>query len=447
MATTATTVAGLLSLAISPLAPLRTFGLFGSLAVVLSTLMTFTLVPSLLVILRPKIPPQAARLTVSRSEHITRLLLWAQRVGHWRVLLCALAVAVISAVAAAALRVEDSWIANLPASSDVVRGDRRMNEHLAGTTALQMDVRMELGESFWSQRSLTQLATAEERLKRLPEAGAVTSPYTDVVRIAAALRGSAMTEYRDSLRRGLTALSDGEAAQALSLAAAYHRGSLGASIDESSQHARVTVYMPSASYATLDHVVREARALFPSDAEGRPTLTFFGDAWISYVTVRLLVDSQLRSIAAALLSDLILAWLLLRSFRMALVAIAPVALSVLVLFAALAAAGRPLGIASSMFAAVALGLGMDYALHLGVGYADALRRTPEPFQAMLSALAATGPAILISAYTIGAGCAVLSLSQIAPNALLGCLIALSLAVCCAATLILMPSLALTVRAP
>jgi predicted RND superfamily exporter protein len=52
----------------------------------------------------------------------------------------------------------------------------------------------------------------------------------------------------------------------------------------------------------------------------------------------------------------------------------------------------------------------------------------------------TGPAVCVSAASITAGFAVLTLSSIAPNVQLGVMICVCLLTCAAATLLLVPSL-------
>src|SRR4029079_15827286 len=59
-----------------------------------------------------------------------------------------------------------------------------------------------------------------------------------------------------------------------------------------------------------------------------------------------------------------------RSVRWTAITMAPVLADTLLLFAALGYAGVPLGIATSMFAALTLGAGLDFALH----YVHAYRR-------------------------------------------------------------------------
>jgi predicted RND superfamily exporter protein len=112
----------------------------------------------------------------------------------------------------------------------------------------------------------------------------------------------------------------------------------------------------------------------------------------------------------------------------------------LVVVSVLALAGTPLGIANSMFAGIALGIGLDFAIHLATAYRQKISLGMSASEALRSTLEVTGPAVCVSAASITAGFAVLLLSEIAPNVQLGVMICLCLLTCAVTTLLLIPSL-------
>lgn len=452
--TAVSTVVGLLSMAASGLEPLRVFGLCGAATILFSTLFTFTLIPALLVLTDPR--PAAregqhggplARLVMRTTGALTA------RRRPWRVLALAFVMAGCSAALLLRLRVDDSWIKNLPAASDIVRGDRFFNESLAGTTCVELMFDSGHDGGFLNPAEFAALGEAERTVARLGDVGATGSFYDDVVRVNASLRGTTYRAFAESLREGGTALSSGEIEQSLLLLSTVRRAPLRERLDEGFRRARLTVFIRNADYGRIDAVLRAARAggagesggdVNHADAGGSRAVVAFGDGWISYLTVRLLVDGQVYSIALALLTDLFLISLLLRSARLGLVAILPVAFSVLLVFGALALAGIPLGIANSMFAGIAIGVGLDFSIHLCAAYYQGRGRGLASHRALERALDTTAPAICTSAVSIAAGFAVLLFSEVSPNAQLGLMICLSLLACALTTLVLVPCL-LTIR--
>jgi predicted RND superfamily exporter protein len=245
--------------------------------------------------------------------------------------------------------------------------------------------------------------------------------------------------YRTALRSGRLPLTNEDVERAFTVLSQAPQAAMRERVDNEHRWTRVTVFIRDADYSRIDNVLRAAERETSDQGLGHKIVPF-GDGWISYLTVRLLVEGQASSIVLALLTDLILITLLLRSVRMGLIAVLPVAFSLLVVLALLALAGTPLGIANSMFAGIALGIGLDFAIHLTTAYRERLRQGIPAGEALRSTLELTGPAVCVSAASITAGFSVLMLSEIAPNVQLGVMICLCLLTCAVSTLLLIPSL-------
>ena len=442
VATTAvSTVVGLLSMAAVSLNPLRVFGLFGSAAIIFSTLFTFSLLPALLALTRPRIRWKGdAMVALGGRPATSALRMLIGRASPRRVAVCALLVAACAGLATTRLRVDDSWIRNLPADSDIVRGDRFFNEKLAGTTALELMVDAKHGGWFNTREGISSLGSLEWVLARVPHVGAVNCLFNDVVRTnSSVVAGLSYGVYRASLRSGRVPLNQEDVEPAFKALSHSTQAPIRERVDEDHRWARVTVFIRDADYSRIDNVLRAAEREMSDQGLGHKIVPF-GDGWISYLTVRLLVEGQASSIVLALFTDLILIAILLGSVRMGFIAVLPVAFSLLLVLAALALAGTPLGIANSMFAGIALGIGLDFAIHLTTTYRQRLRQGMPAAEALRTTLELTGPAVCVSAASITAGFSVLMMSEIAPNVELGAMICLCLLTCAVTTLLLIPSL-------
>ena len=99
-----------------------------------------------------------------------------------------------------------------------------------------------------------------------------------------------------------------------------------------------------------------------------------------------------------------------------------------------------MGVATSMFAAMTVGIADDFAIHLLEHYrltrAEGLNAT----LAIGRALRTTGRAIVVDALSITLGFSVLILSQVPANARLGIVLIISLATCLLTTLLLLPAI-------
>ena len=400
---------------------------------------TFSLLPALLALLKPHIRWKDATEAIGgrpAKSALRFLTSWAPR----RVVVCALMVAACAALATTRLRVDDSWIRNLPTHSDIVRGDRFFNKKMAGTTALELMVDATHGGWFNSTEGMSALGSLEWVLARVPHVGAVNCLFNDMVRTNSSIvAGLNYSAYRAALQTGRVPLRQEDLEGALEVLSHSPQAPIRERVDEQNRLARITVFIRDADYSRIDNVMRAAESETSNQRLGHKIVPF-GDGWISYLTVRLLVQGQVSSIALALMTDLILITILLRSVRMGIIAVLPVAFSLLLVLGALALAGTPLGIANSMFAGIALGIGLDFSIHMTTTYRESLRRGMPAGEALRSTIEITGPAVCVSAASITAGFSVLMLSEIAPNVQLGVMICLCLLTCAVTTLLLIPTL-------
>ena len=118
----------------------------------------------------------------------------------------------------------------------------------------------------------------------------------------------------------------------------------------------------------------------------------------------------------------------------------PSALAVLIKFAVMGWAGIPLGVATSMFAAMTLGLGVNCAIHLLEGFSLARTGGKSPSDALSQSLRLTGVPALINTLAVSLGFGVLMFSQVPANARLGILVVLGLGNCFIMSLLLLPAL-------
>lgn len=115
-----------------------------------------------------------------------------------------------------------------------------------------------------------------------------------------------------------------------------------------------------------------------------------------------------------------------RSIQAGFIGIAPLAISILLNFAVMAATGIKLNIGTALVASLAVGIGIDYTIHYLAAYnreyvahggaSGFLRRT----------FVTSGKAIMINAISVGCGFAVLMLSKFNMLAQFGFLIALTM---------------------
>jgi uncharacterized protein len=208
-------------------------------------------------------------------------------------------------------------------------------------------------------------------------------------------------------------------------------------------HARslVTVFLKEANFVDTARLMNDIRRYEREHLAAKNIrLGFAGDVAVSQSLIRGIVSTQMKSLIGSLVGICLVTALLGRSLRWGLYAVIPCALSVLINFAAMGWLGIPLGVATSMFAAMTLGIGVDFAIHVLEGFTAARATGKSPDEALAESLSRTGPAVVINTAAIALGFGVLVLSQVPANARLGALTILGIVNCLLASLTLLPVL-------
>lgn len=196
-------------------------------------------------------------------------------------------------------------------------------------------------------------------------------------------------------------------------------------IDDDLRRAVVTIFLKDANYRETAALMAAMRDYHREYLEPRgSTLGFAGDVAVSQAMIPAIVRTQVTSLLLALLGALLAVALLTRSWSTGLLAVLPASVAVLWVFGAMGWLEVPLGVATSMFCAITLGVGVDHGIH----YLESVRRNRETsgVSAPRTALTEAGPAILADAVAIAAGFGLLAVSQVPANARLGLLVAAAL---------------------
>ncbi len=158
-----------------------------------------------------------------------------------------------------------------------------------------------------------------------------------------------------------------------------------------------------------------------------------------------LTPSQLYSLLIALGFVIIMLALMLRSVVGGIISVAPISMTILFNFAVMGYAGIGLDSFTSMIASIAIGLGIDYAVHFNSRFRRELFNLKDEQPALKKTLGTTGVAIFINALTVGLGFSVLLLAGGQHIRRFGGLTALTMLTSAVFTLMVLPALTLAVK--
>ncbi len=158
-----------------------------------------------------------------------------------------------------------------------------------------------------------------------------------------------------------------------------------------------------------------------------------------------LVRSLLLSLLFALVLVLLIIMVQLRSLVGGLISIAPIVLTVIICFGLMGYLGIALDDMTVMTASIAIGIGIDYAIHFNSRFRSELKEGKRESEALILTLKTTGRAIVINALTVMMGFIVLVGASMVPVRRFGWLIALLMFISALGALTLLPALIITTK--
>ena len=139
-----------------------------------------------------------------------------------------------------------------------------------------------------------------------------------------------------------------------------------------------------------------------------------------------LLRSQFSSLILAITLVLVIVGLMFRSLAKGIYATIPIIATIAVLFGFMGLVGIPLDIATVLVASIALGIGIDYSIHVITHFNHALKEKGNINQALEDTIMISGKAVIINVFSVAAGFLVLLFSQIVPLQNFGLLVAISM---------------------
>ncbi|MEX0707322.1 MAG: outer membrane lipoprotein-sorting protein [Woeseia sp.] len=409
--TTLTTMAGFAGIGLaSIMPPIEYFAWYAALGVALAWAFSILVLPNILLLLQPAASPAFSSWQMRRPDPIGSVL---ARFGiasirrPWITLtLFALAI-VVASVGAAQLRVDRSQVENFSIDEPVRIADERINQEFAGTALLDVVIDADEPEGLLGARAMAKILALQEYFETLPHVQKTASIADYVGLLHGAIEATATT-------RELPVTDDAIGQYLFVYEVSGDPTDFEEEIDYGYQTALVRGVLNAHLYSQTRQTV-EALQYYIETEFNEPglTATLAGDVNINYHWMSRLEDSHFLGVGLSLLMVLVISSLVFGTVHAGMVAVVPVSFTVLVLYGVMGFAGVHLAPATSMFAAISVGVGVDFAIHL----IDRLRQAMARYhgnleQAVAAVMPGTARACFFNAMALGLGFAVLMSSEL-----------------------------------
>jgi len=444
--TTLTTIAGFTGLYFAAyMPPFKFFGLFTALGVAIAWLYSLVFLPAAMALIKPNASRGMVRLAQSnRVDPFAKLMVVLGRVTlrqpGWVLAIFAMIFAG-GLYAAAHLSVNEDRIATFHPSELLYRADKAINRHLDGTNNLDIVIEARETEALFEPQNLAKMQALQDYALGLENVQGATSIIDYLKQMNRSLDGGNPEEYRLPVGRELVAQ------YFLIYSASSDPTDFEEEIDYDYRIANMRVQLNRGSYQDIKAVVEALESYIDEHFTGADlTATLSGRVTVNYHWIRDLGESHFVGLSISLFLVWAVSALLFGSINAGFFAILPVASSILLVYAAMVILDIDLGIGTSMFASVAIGLGVDFAIHT----IDRLRSLFREYggdwdRALTDLYPSTGRALFFNYLAIAVGFGVLISSQVVPLTNFGTIVAISVTTSFLASMSLLPALIKVVK--
>ncbi len=431
--TSVTTAIGFGTLATSQVVPMKRFGAFTALGVMLTFVISVALVATVLLWTKPPTEKQIKRLSLGG---FTRGLRWVDGFAERHakgIVVATLMICGVGALGASQLRVNSYINDDLGPRTQVYQDIRFFEDHIVSPFRFETVLTASEPDAFKDPALLQTVAAVEDYLLAEPAVKRIVSPTDLLKQLNRAMRGDSAEAYRLPESADL-------AAQYFFLLELTDEDALRRFVDFDYGEVRISAMMNDVGSAEIK-AFRERFDAFlaetlPPDVEATQTGTIVLAAGLSDY----LVQSLLLSIGLAFVFISLLMGFLFRDVKLVIISLIPNVVPLLLIAGLMGFVGIEIKPATAVIFSIAFGIAIDDTIHMLARLRQEMQ-AGVPFRAALTAtILGTGKAVLLTSLILFGGFIVLTTSVFQSTTYMGLLVSTTVALALIADLFLLPAL-------
>jgi len=440
--TSITTMVGFLALDTSRVTSLLQLGVFTAIGVFFAMVLSLTFIPASLA--RMKLPTARKEATGGPLDRLSRVYARFLIRHKWETAIVIVLIILVSIAGIPQIKLESSDIENFPPDHPLRQATEEINRHFAGSNYI--DVVVEGNEDGYIKEPevLKRMAMLEDSIKTLPEVGGTISLADFIRRMNQVLHNDNPAYYRipgeketetsryfdDAtgkwVEKTFTVPGRELIAQYLQLYEMSGKPEDFANmVDYNYRDAKVTAFLKTSRRTDLKAIDVWTRGFIRRHFDGvRADITGVSELYLAVND--LVVSGQMKSIAVSLFLVFLLTALMFRSLTAGLFNVLPLFFAMFLNFAIMGWFGIYLNLMTMITSSIAIGVGVDYAIHFYHRYRMKFLESHGYEKATEQTMEEAGVAIFINAITVAAGFAILLFSAFKGISLMGLLITLTM---------------------
>lgn len=439
--TTVTTFAGFISLALTPIPPVRVFGIFVAFGILVAWILSMTLLPAFITLISEKTLSGFGSADDS-SSLLSRGMRFLRGFTSRRsrsIVIGAALVMVVAGYGLTLIVVNDNPVKWFKKSHPIRVADRVMNDHLAGTYMNYLVFTADSADAMKNPAVMRYMESMQRELESNRIVGATTGMTDIIKKVRYELFGAdssklSLPETREEIAQMLFLfeISGGDPDDLFKLVSQdYSSGNL-------------WVQMTNGDNMSVSSVVDQADRFM--DAHPLPEGIRANWAGLPYINIKWqeqMVSGMGKSLFSSFIVVFIMMIVLFRSFRWGLVSMLPLSLTIMAIYAFIGYIGKPYDMPMAVLSSLTLGLSVDFAIHYIQRLRSIHKQTGDFIKSLNEIFESTGRAISRNALVIAIGFIPMFFSTLMPYKTVGAFFFAIMVVSGLVTLVLLPAISHT----
>ncbi len=419
-----TTMVGFISLLTSQVYPVKYFGIFSAFGVLVAFLLSVLFIPAGIMILglpkRKKTGSNDEELDPNENRFAYRFADYL--IGHKKlVYISTVAIVALSLYGTSKVWINSSFLDKFEKNSEIRKTDRFINEHFGGTSTLNVILEGDRPDAFKEPKVLKTIAKLQDNVVgSLPIVG-------DAFSLVDFLKRMNKVMHADSAKYDKIPDNQDLIAQYLLLyEMSGDPANLWRVVTEDYKKANLTFQLKSDNSKALKSAIAIIEKYRPEFEKMGVQVNYAGSGYKALVFTDLILEGQISSLALSLVIVIVLLSLMFKKIKIGLIGSIPIIITTFISFGIMGLFGIPLSSTTALISSIAIGIGIDYAVHFIDRYRINAALTHDKIKTSHFTMHHSGKAILFNAIVVIAGFMVLLFSVFPPNRSLGLLVSLNM---------------------
>jgi hypothetical protein len=419
--TSVTTSAGFISLITSEVYPIKYFGLFTAFGVISAMVLSLIFIPAGIITFgKPKFPGKKKALQGTQHPWAES---WTRRILHNKrmVFVITALVIVLSIYGIQKVWINSSFLDKFEDDSQIVQTDEFINKKFGGTTKLNVILSAERNDAFKEPEVLKTMVKMQKHVDSGMHVVGSSFSLADYIERMNKVMHADKEEYNR------IPSSQNLIAQYLLL---YEMSgdpdNLWKEVNYDYNKANLKYQLKEDDSKSLKAAISRIEKFEDDFQELDIDINYAGSGYKALVFTDLILEGQIKSLVLSLVLIVILLTLMFRQISIGLIGAVPITITALLSFGVMGVLNIPLSTTTALLASIAVGIGIDYAVHFIERYKIYLKRYTNKFEVAVHTINHSGRAIFFNAIVVIAGFLVLTFSVFPPNRALGALVSFNM---------------------